>query len=146
MNEFQAALGLLQLKYLSVNIERRRDIAGEYRRELRGIRGISFLPELENTDSNYAYFPVFVDKKEYGMTRDSLYEELKRRNIYCRKYFYPLISMFHPYRELPSARPENLTIAENAAGKVICLPIFPAMEAEIQGRIVREIKSISAGR
>lgn len=128
MNELQAALGLVQLKHYHENIEKRKRIADTYRKELSGIKGISVLPEPENTESNFAYFPILVNENEYGMSRDHLYEKLKQHNIYGRRYFYPLISEFSMYKGLDSAKPENLPVAVGIASQVICLPIYPALD------------------
>ncbi|MDZ7821444.1 MAG: DegT/DnrJ/EryC1/StrS family aminotransferase [Candidatus Marinimicrobia bacterium] len=113
MNEMQAALGLLQLKHHRRNIAKRQQVAQWYKEALADCPGISLLPhppELEN--NNYAYFPVFVDEHAYGKSRDRLYFYLRENGIYGRRYFYPLISHFPVYRDLPSARPENLPGAE----------------------------------
>ena len=131
MNEMQAALGLLQLKHYTGNIEKRKRIAETYWEELSEIEGISFLAEPKNTDSNYAYFPIFVNEEEYGMSRDQLYEKLKQNNIFGRRYFYPLISEFPVYKGLDSSNPKNLKVAKKIADGVICLPIFPDMELSL---------------
>jgi len=128
MNEFQAALGLLQLKKLDDYLEKRRIITNTYRELLQDIKGISILPVPPDTKSNYAYFPIFVNEKEYGMSRDELYEKLKTHNIYGRRYFYPLITHFSPYRSLDSAKPENLPVAEQVSNEVICLPIYSELD------------------
>ena len=130
MNEIQAALGLLQLKYYNVNIKKRKTITNTYRKELANIKGVSCLHKPMETESNYAYFPIFVSEKEYGMSRDQLYERLKQYNIYSRRYFYPLISEFSMYKGLDSARSGNLSIAEKIASQVICLPIYPYLQIE----------------
>lgn len=135
MNEMQAALGLLQLKHYKGNIEKRTSIAEIYRKKLSGIKGISILAEPENTESNHAYFPIFVDETEYGISRDKLYEKLKQNNIFGRRYFYPLISEFSMYKSLDSANPANLTEANKIADEVICLPIYPDLKSEDLVRI-----------
>ncbi len=124
MNEVQAALGLVQLKHHSENIKKRKAVAEIYRQSLKGVRGITCLPEPESTEPNYAYFPIFVNADMYGLNRDEVYEKLKENNIYGRRYFYPLISQFPTYRGLQSSSPENLPVAEEIAKKVLCLPIF----------------------
>lgn len=124
MNEIQAAYGLLQLRQIDENIEKRNCIAEFYRNELRGINGIRFLEIIPQVRHNGSYFPIFVDTK-YPLSRDELYEKLKRNNIYGRRYFYPLISSFPTYRNLPSAIPGNLPTANMIAEQVICLPIYP---------------------
>ena len=80
--------------------------------------------------SNYSYFPIFVSDKEYGKSRDALYEEMARHNVLGRRYFYPLISTFSSYRGLPSANPSNLPVATRMANEVICLPMHHSLSPE----------------
>lgn len=140
MNEMQAALGLLQLKHYRENIEKRKIITDTYRKGLNGVKGILFLPEPENTQSNFAYFPIFVDEKNYGLSRDQLYDKLKQNGIYGRRYFYPLISEFSMYKGLDSANPQNLKVAERIAEQVICLPIYPELNLDKIQQITELIK------
>jgi len=139
MNEMQSALGLLQLKHYVENIEKRKKITEIYRTELNNIKGISFLPIPANTDSNFAYFPIFVDESEYGLSRDQLYEKLKLNGIFGRRYFYPLISEFSMYKSLDSASPGNLSVAGKVAEKVICLPLYPELNNKELTKIIRLI-------
>lgn len=125
MNEVQAAYGLLQLKYVDENIAKRKAIANLYRNKLANIPGIRVLNDMKGVNHAYSYFPILVDANAYGKTRDELYEELKKYNIYGRRYFYPLISQFPSYRGLNSAQEANLPVAGEVADQVICLPIYP---------------------
>ena len=138
MNEVQAAYGLLSLKYIDEAIAKRKQIVEKYRKELKNISGISFLTEQKGVEYNYAYFPIFVDETEYRMSRDALYEKLRADNILGRRYFYPLISTFEPYKELPSS--QNLPIAQKAAEQVICLPLYPDLGNENVERIISIVK------
>jgi dTDP-4-amino-4,6-dideoxygalactose transaminase len=135
MNEVQAAMGLLQLKYVDTAIAKRSAIAEKYRKRLSGINGVTFLNDLPGVKHCYPYFPVLIDKNLIGKTRDEVYEELKKHNIYGRRYFYPLISQFPTYRELESAKVGKLPVAEKVALEVLCLPIFPEMEIEAVNQI-----------
>lgn len=137
MNEMQSALGLLQLKETDINISKRRAIARRYRYDLSNISGIRFLEDMSGVKHNYSYLPIFVNEEEYGMSRDALYEKLKRNNIYCRRYFYPLITQFSIYQKLD---PSNLYVAEETAKQVICLPIYPALERKDVDRVLKIIK------
>jgi dTDP-4-amino-4,6-dideoxygalactose transaminase len=128
MNEFQAALGLLQLKYVDGAIQKRKDITTHYWEKLKGIPGLSFMNDMPGVRHCYPYFPVLIDEKEYGLSRDAIYEEMKRHNIFGRRYFYPLISQFPAYKGLPSARAGNLPVAEKVAGQVICLPLYSELD------------------
>ncbi|MBU1013204.1 MAG: DegT/DnrJ/EryC1/StrS family aminotransferase [Bacteroidetes bacterium] len=139
MNEIQAAIGILQLKKHKDNILQRKIISENYRKKLKQCKGISTLAQPTDTISNYAYFPIFINEKDYGISRDALYEKLKQNGIFGRRYFYPLISNFPIYNDLDSSKPENLKVATLKADSVICLPIFPLMKPESFDRIIRTI-------
>jgi len=138
MNEVQAAFGLLQLKHIDRAIEQRARIAAVYRQRLAGIAGISCLPQDIEVEHNHAYFPVLV-AAPYPLARDELYGLLRRRGIHARRYFYPLISDFPMYRELPSAARANLPVAAAAADRILCLPIYPTLAADDQELVIRTI-------
>lgn len=140
MSEFQAALGLLQLKYVEQAIRQRREIDDTYRKRLAGIRGISCLAPSTARRHNYSYFPVLVDS-DYPLSRDGLYERFREHNIVARRYFYPLISEFPMYRSVAGASRSNLPVASATADKVLCLPIYPGMEMSRLARVVDLIRS-----
>lgn len=143
MDEVRAAYGLLNLKQVDKAIESRKRITLLYREGLKEIDGISFLKEMPDTRSNYAYFPIFVDGKKYGLTRDKLYFKLRENGVWGRRYFYPLISEFPMYKELESASRANLPNAYKISSKVICLPIYYGLsETEVE-KIIELIKSFS---
>lgn len=127
VDEVRSAYGLLNLKQVDAAIEARHQVAIKYRNALRDIPGIRFFDDMPGVRHNYSYFPIFVDAKKYGMTRDELYFKMKEQGIWSRRYFYPLISTFSTYRGLPSATPENLPVATKIANEVICLPMHHAL-------------------
>ena len=135
MDEIRAVYGLVNLKQVDVAIAARREVARRYRDALRGVEGITFFDDMPGVKHNYSYFPIFVDEEQYGMTRDELYFKMKEKNILGRRYFYPLISKFSPYRGLESAARENLPVAHRIADQVICLP----MHHELTGGDVERI-------
>lgn len=135
MDEVRAAYGLLNLKQVDEAIEKRRQVAVRYREALRNVPGIRFFDDMPGVKHNYSYFPIFVNAKEYGTTRDELYFKMKEQGILGRRYFYPLISTFSTYRGLPSAAPENLPVATKIANEVICLP----MHHELSGFQIEHI-------
>jgi dTDP-4-amino-4,6-dideoxygalactose transaminase len=129
MSEFNAALGLLQLKGIDEALRKRKAIDARYREGLGGVKGIHCLSGSGERVANYAYFPILV-RPEYPLNREALYQKLRDNGIYARRYFYPLISDFPMYRGLPSAAHSNLAVASKAASEVICLPIYPALSDE----------------
>jgi dTDP-4-amino-4,6-dideoxygalactose transaminase len=135
MNEFQAALGILQLKYVDEAIIRRKHLTEIYREAFKGVNGITFQPDLPGVAHNYTYFPVLIDAVKFGRTRDDVYNELRKHDIFCRRYFYPLISQFPTYRGLESAQPGKMPVAERITEEVLCLPNYPDLGAEDVGYI-----------
>lgn len=123
MNEFQSAFGLLYLRNISNYIGKRRIIAEKYNELLSNVDGITLIHIPEDVEYNYSYYPILVEEKKYGKSRDELYEYLKSKNIFCRRYFYPLITDFSMY-----VGNSNCPNAEEVAWKVLCLPIFPDLE------------------
>jgi dTDP-4-amino-4,6-dideoxygalactose transaminase len=138
MSELNAALGLVQLKYVDSALDCRRAIDAAYRAGLRGVRGVRCLDDASEDTANYAYFPILIDP-EYPISRDALNEGLKREGIHPRRYFYPLISEFPMYRSLPSARRELLPVAARAADRVLCLPIYPDLDPAVVARVISRI-------
>lgn len=138
MSEFNAAFGLLQLQHMDGVIARRREVDGVYRDLLQSAEGIRCLENAGVTKPNYSYFPILV-QDDYPLSRDALYQKLKDQNIFARRYFYPLISDFPMYRDMPSANRDNLPVASDAARKVLCLPMSDALTPDEQERIVELI-------
>ncbi len=140
MNELQAAMGMLQLTHVDESIESRKDIDLFYRKELRNVDGITIPAKPATERHNFSYFPILIEA-DFPLSRDALYEKLKSEGIYSRRYFYPLITDFPMYRELPSASFENLTTALDVTQKIICLPIYPTLTSNEQQRIITQILS-----
>ena len=140
MSEFNAALGLLQLKHIDKALALRKGIDGAYRDRLKGVKGIRCLDESGEKVSNYAYFPILVEP-DFPISRDELNQQLKESGIHPRRYFYPLISNYPMYRGLPSAHRENLPEATVAALRVLCLPIYPDLDLFVVDEITRLIAS-----
>ena len=138
MSEFNAALGLLQLKYMDKVFESRKQIDTAYCERLQGIKGIRCLPDSGEKVRNYSYFPILVGR-DYPISRDDLYQRMKEMGIHPRRYFYPLISEFPMYRGLPSAHCDNLPNAFEAARQILCLPIFPDLAMEVVEEVCRFI-------
>lgn len=136
MSEINCAFGLLQLRHIDSAIRRRGEITQAYRDAIDLIDGLDYLaPELGGVRPNYAYFPVLV-RPEYPRTRDGLYHHMKANGVHPRRYFYPLITAFEMYRDLPSASAGNLPVARKMAEQVLCLPIYPDLDQTAVERVI----------
>jgi dTDP-4-amino-4,6-dideoxygalactose transaminase len=142
MNEFQAALGLLQLNYVDEAILKRKTVTERYNELLSAIPGIVRPEKAAGIRHCYPYYPLLIDEGAYGRSRDDVYEELKKQNVFCRRYFYPLISQIPSYRGLESALPGKMPVAESVTRKVLCLPCYADLDFEDVARIGATISEL----
>ncbi len=131
MNEFQAAMGLCNLRHLDGEIEKRKSVVERYRDNLTGIDGVKIVQPQYGVKSNYAYFPVLFDG--YNLNRDQIYEALKRNNIFARKYFYPLTSSFTCYGDKIDRG--DTPVAKYISERILTLPLYAGLALEDVDRI-----------
>jgi dTDP-4-amino-4,6-dideoxygalactose transaminase len=129
MNELQAAIGLLQLGHVAEETRKRARIDAIYRERLGSIPGLRCIGPQPGVTWNHGYFPILVEP-EFSVARDALYDHLRSHNVFARRYFYPLISEFPMYRDLPTASPAGLPVAHEISRQVLCLPIYASLLEE----------------
>ena len=140
MNEIQASVGLLNLKLFRKEQIKRMKIKNLYIKHLEDIETLKILKMPEFATDSCQYFPILIEDN-YSITRDQIYEELKKYNIFTRKYFYPICSDFEPYKNLESSSVDNLPVANDLKNKVLCLPYFGDLENKIIVKICNILKS-----
>lgn len=133
MSEFQAAMGICNLRYLDKEIAKRKVAVEHYRQRLSGVPGIKLCPEQPGVVSNYAYFPVVFDGYKY--TRDEVFALLQEHNVIARKYFYPLANEFECYINTPNGGGEKTPVAKHCADRVLTLPLYADLSVEDVDRI-----------
>lgn len=127
MNEFQAAMGLCNLRHVDGEIEKRKKLAMSYQKRLSGVKGIRLCREKPRVKMNYAYMPVVFDG--YKKNRDQIFQELARYNIRARKYFYPCVNSYACYR---GRFDENDTpVAARISRQVLTLPLYADLDPDI---------------
>lgn len=146
MNEFCAAMGLVNIEHIEDLIKERQEITLYYRKKLDEVKGIKyFVPEEMYKDFryNYAYFPIVVED-EFIKSRDDLYDYLKEFNIFSRKYFYPIVPDFGCYKE--QYKDVQLPVARNIGKRILCLPLYNGLTKEEIDFIVEKIKDCKEGK
>ncbi len=128
MNEFQAAMGLCNLRHVDGEIEKRRKVVERYRERLSGVPGIRLAKEQPDVKQNYAYFPVVFEPEVFGRSRDVICDRLKEKNIFTRKYFYPTTNSFACYRD--RYNPADTPVALEMSKKVLTLPLYADLSLE----------------
>lgn len=138
MNEFQAAMGLCNLKHVAAETEKRRAITDLYREKLRDVNGITVLEDEKDVKHNYSYMPILIDGEKYGETRDELFDRLATHNIFARKYFYPLTTDYECF----GTEFKNVAIpnARRAAEGIMTLPLYGELAPETAEKIAAIIR------
>lgn len=130
MTEFQSLFGLQNLKKLSEEKNKREKISNLYRNFLEKIDGIKLVLSDNFHWASHQYFPIKISKESFGKSRDEIFQKLRKNNIFARKYFYPLCSNYDCYKNLPSANPSLLPIANRVSHEIICLPFYGDLSFE----------------
>ena len=141
MSEFQAAMGICNMRHLAEELEKRKTVTEHYRSRLSNVPGIRLMANQADVEPNYAYFPVVFDG--YRLSRDEVYERLGQINVVSRKYFYPLTNSFECYKYLPTAGEEKTPVAAHVARSVLTLPLYADLALEDVDRICDVILGIS---
>ena len=141
MNEFQAAMGICNLKHLDEEISKRKKVVERYWSHtwMSCIDGIKLCQPQKKVESNYAYFPVVFDG--FGATRDEVFAVLAEHNIGARKYFYPITNSFECYADYPTAGAQKTPIAAYLAARILALPMYADLSLDDVDRICEIVLS-----
>lgn len=140
MNEFQAAMGLCNLRYVDAEIEKRKLVHQQYVERLSGISGIQLGKQQENVKYNYAYFPVVFDEKEFGATRNEVFDALAEKNVLTRKYFYPLTNTYDCFHGKYDVR--KTPVAQHISKRVLTLPMYADLDEASVDKICGVIRKM----
>lgn len=139
MNEFQAAMGLCNLKKVDEQIKKRKKIYQYYLKSLKN-SNIQF-QKIIASRFNYTYIPVVLKNNK---TRNLLFEKLIKQNIKPRKYFYPLITDFDFYKKQNLNKKLNLVNSKYISDRVLCLPIYSSLSLKNVVIIINIIRNVVA--
>jgi dTDP-4-amino-4,6-dideoxygalactose transaminase len=128
LNEMSAAMGLCNLRRIEEHISKRKAVTFLYRSYLEGVPGLQLNPVQENVKTNYSYFPVVVDEKVFGSSRNEIMKELAAHDIYARKYFYPLTNEAQCYKGRFDV--DQTPVARHISRRVMTLPLYPDLPEE----------------
>lgn len=144
MNEFAAAMGLSNLKYIEDQIQKRKRIAEVYNSLLSNFNGVKIPSYPNNIKHNYSYYPILIDQKQAGFTRNQLFDELQKYNILSRKYFYPLITEMECFKK--EFEVYKLPVAKYVSEGILALPMYGELDICDVERISNVIVSLGKGK
>ncbi len=134
MSEIQAAMGLSVLPYMETIFKERKRVCNFYDNNLDFYR-LKKIKLRENTCWNYSYYPVIFDSEKLVLSTS---KELRARNIYPRRYFYPSLENLPYIKSSPTSK-----IASDIASRVLCLPLYYGLKLKDLQNIVSIINKIS---
>ena len=143
MNELQAAVGLINLRYADTLIAKRRKAVNLYEGCLERIQGINMIKPKNSVGQNHTYLPVLVEREVIGGTRDELMRFLLSHNIQSRAYFHPLLSSFDVFR---NSKTDSLQNAIDISEKILCLPLFDEITESQIGLVTESIGAFIKSR
>lgn len=133
MNEFQAAMGVCNLRHINEEISKRKLVVERYRKNFKGIEGIQIMKEVEGIQSNYAYFPIVFEEKIFGVSRNEIYDRLREKQIYARKYFYPLTNTFECFHSRYNV--DETPVAQHIAKRILTVPLYADLPLDTVDKI-----------
>lgn len=136
MTDFQAALGLSQLKKLEKFIRRRQELASLYHEGLKDTSSITLPRAGPNVRHNWHLYTILLDKK---VDREKFIAAMRTKNIGVNVH-YPPIYRFSYYREKFDFKPENFPVTEFIYNHIVTLPMFPKMSDEDLRDVVLAVK------
>lgn len=139
MNEFCAAMGLCNLRHVDEEIEKRKKVVERYRNHLEGIDGLQLNAIQKDVKSNYAYFPVIIEEKQFGASREEVFDKLAENGIGARKYFYPLTNTFSAFHGQFNVL--ETPVALHISKRVLTLPLYADLDFGDVDRICEIILS-----
>lgn len=128
MNEFQAAMGLCNLRHVNNEIAKREKVYGLYVDRLKDIEGVRMLELQKDVKHNYSYLPIIIDENEFGLTRNEVFDLLAQNNIYSRKYFYPITNSYNCFHG--QFKVGETPIALHISKRVLTLPMYADLTEE----------------
>ncbi len=140
MNEFQAAMGLENLKIFREEQNKRYILKSIYDSNLSMVKGIRVPQMPDYTTNSYQYYPIIIDD-DYPISRDELHEKFNTMNIFTRKYFYPACHDYECYKNTLSVKLSNLPVVDDLKQKVLCLPYYGSLDSAVANTICEAIKS-----
>lgn len=141
MDEFRAAMGIVNLRYADETIKKRKELAKHYSQRLSDVEGVITYDYEENIDYNYAYYPILIDKDELGVGRDDIHKGLDKRGIGSRILYGRLTC---DYRSFASrGYKQDVSFARDITNRCLDLPLYSTLKESDIDRIVDAIKEIA---
>ncbi|TCN27843.1 DegT/DnrJ/EryC1/StrS family aminotransferase [Mesobacillus foraminis] len=132
LDEFQAAILLIKLKYLDIFLHKRKEIAKRYTMELSTLADKT-PPVLETREHTFHQYCIELEN------RDQAAAYLSQNGIASAIYYPIPLHLQEAFKDL-NYQEGDFPVSEKAAKRVLALPIYPAMTFDIQNKIISALK------
>lgn len=143
LTDIQCALGLSQLAKVPAWTKRRQAIAERYDAafaKVPGIRPLSRRPEVSHA---YHLYVVLVQPEELTVGRGEIFRALRAENLAVNVHYPP--PHLHPYyRERFGMKSGMCPVAEDAAERMISLPLFAGMSDQDAADVIEAVEKVCA--
>lgn len=139
--DIAAAVGLHQLRKAEDLRQKREAIARAYTRELADVPELELLPEMPNRLHSFHLFPIALRLERLTVDRNTFKQALADAGIGTSVHWRPL-HLHDYYRDVFGWLPEQLPVATREWERRISLPLFPSMNDQERGEVVRAIRAL----
>ncbi|MBE0525099.1 MAG: UDP-4-amino-4,6-dideoxy-N-acetyl-beta-L-altrosamine transaminase [Methanosarcinales archaeon] len=141
ITDFQAALGISQLKKLDMFIDKRNELALRYNRLLGDIDAVTLPVTKDNVRHAWHLYTILVDE---SINRDEFFKYMRSANIGVNLHYIPVYRHSYYVKNF-GFDPLVFPVTEDVFKQIITLPLFPKMELEQLEYVVETIKGYING-
>ena len=136
MSELQAGMGLAVFNYLDFLVSNRKNVFLNYLKAFEENKDLRLLKIRSGTTINYSYFPIILSTEKIAL---DLKEEMEKKNIFPRRYFYPSLN------QMEYVGTQSCPVSESYASRILCLPIYHDLSVTQQSEVTGIIKTKVGG-
>jgi UDP-4-amino-4,6-dideoxy-N-acetyl-beta-L-altrosamine transaminase len=140
MTEFQAALGLSQLKKIDKFLRIRREIAESYDKAFITFDEVRVLSSRANAQSSHHLYVLRFHAENFSVTRGEIFDEYRRNGILVNVHYIPVYQ--HPYYRKLGFSAKGFPNAERYYAQAVTLPLYPGMSKADTARVIKVTQSI----
>ena len=140
MTDFQAALGISQLKKLDGFIKRRKEIVSKYNEAFNGLDGVILQENASFSDTVNHLYILKLELSKLNADRKEMYDAIVAENIGLNVHYIPVY--LHPYYQKLGYKRGICPKAEELYSAMFTVPLFPAMSDQDMEDVINGISKV----